>query len=221
MFNYLSKKHWYIRVKLSSDMITDIERSILNLEKTEHNFVNHLLAGKINEEYFIETPSSVQNFIFNTLSKNKNNIIKSGTSVGNLKKFSYTNNSHTSYKKIHSWINFQKKYEYNPTHSHSGDFSYVIWHKIPYSLIDEKIKGPGSISNSSENGSFNFYFVNDNIEVKHLSIPNSIEDNGTLLIFPAKQLHSVNPFYSSDDYRITLSGNITEVQTIDLKNKII
>jgi hypothetical protein len=30
----------------------------------------------------------------------------------------------------------------------------------------------------------------------------------TLLLFPAKLTHAVYPFYSSDDYRISVSGNV-------------
>jgi hypothetical protein len=31
---------------------------------------------------------------------------------------------------------------------------------------------------------------------------------GKMLFFPATLSHSVNPFYTSDDYRISIAGNI-------------
>ena len=36
------------------------------------------------------------------------------------------------------WVNFQKKHEFNPMHTHDGIYSFVIWHKVPYSMEDEK-----------------------------------------------------------------------------------
>ena len=35
------------------------------------------------------------------------------------------------------WCNFQKKYEINPPHTHSGFVSFVIFVQIPYKLEDE------------------------------------------------------------------------------------
>jgi hypothetical protein len=29
-----------------------------------------------------------------------------------------------------------------------------------------------------------------------------------MFIFPSQQMHSVNPFYTSDGFRITVSGNV-------------
>ena len=36
-----------------------------------------------------------------------------------------------------AWVNFQKKYEYNPVHDHGGCFSFVLWLNIPYTREDE------------------------------------------------------------------------------------
>ena len=39
---------------------------------------------------------------------------------------------------MNMWVNFQRKYEFNPLHKHSGLLSFVIWMKIPYNFEDEK-----------------------------------------------------------------------------------
>ena len=39
-----------------------------------------------------------------------------------------------------------------------------------------------------------------------LNVDKSYE--GKILVFPAELMHSVNPFYTSDEYRITVSGNV-------------
>ena len=36
------------------------------------------------------------------------------------------------------WVNYQKKYEFNPPHSHSGVASFVIFIHIPYDLSEEE-----------------------------------------------------------------------------------
>jgi len=216
MFNLISKNHWYIRAKLSDEMISDIKYNISLLEQTKDNEANHFLAGKIDKEYFIEIPISVKEFIFDMIKEYKEDIIKStqlfDNKILNLDSFSYTPTNTNSKFKYQSWVNFQKKYEYNPAHNHDGDYSYVIWYKIPYNKFDERVYGVGSKSHSKTNGNFTFYFVNDENKVDYINISNDSSDNGTLLIFPSTQIHSVNPFYTSDDYRITLSGNINEIK---------
>ena len=36
------------------------------------------------------------------------------------------------------WVNFQKKYEFNPAHTHRGKLSFVIWLDIPYDITMNK-----------------------------------------------------------------------------------
>ena len=107
-----------------------------------------------------------------------------------------------------AWVNFQKKYEYNPIHHHSGIFSYVIWTKVPYD-IENEMKNPSS-RNSSSNipGYFNFHFINTLGEMVSQHFPVDKTWENQMFFFPAKLSHSVNPFFTSDDYRISVSGNI-------------
>jgi hypothetical protein len=48
------------------------------------------------------------------------------------------NNIGKEFQFNNTWINYQKKTEYNPVHHHSGVYSYVIWYQIPYYLKDEQ-----------------------------------------------------------------------------------
>ena len=117
-------------------------------------------------------------------------------------------------KEKQCWINFQKKYEYNPIHTHSGFLSFVIWLKVPYSLQDE-MNQPNSIKAKNEflmvNGDFcfikidNFNFINHPIDRIQLGVDRSWETRGVL--FHAAVPHTVHPFYTSDEYGISISGN--------------
>ena len=41
------------------------------------------------------------------------------------------------------WVNFQKKYEFNPLHDHTGIISFVIWIDVPYTKDLELLSSPG------------------------------------------------------------------------------
>ena len=103
------------------------------------------------------------------------------------------------------WVNFQQKYEFNPIHNHSGIMSFVLWLHIPYNIQDELIMFPDPVNSSS--GCFNFHTIGSLGNIIQTTLPVDKTWNGRFAIFPSSMMHSVNPFYTSDDYRITISGN--------------
>ena len=92
------------------------------------------------------------------------------------------------------WINYQKKFDFVPNHTHEGVFSYTIWMNIPF-------KNEGRFAG-------NFGFAYNSIEgVTRTKI---IEPTaGKMILFPSKIFHQVYPFYTSDEYRISISGNVS------------
>ena len=92
------------------------------------------------------------------------------------------------------WINYQKKFDFVPNHVHEGVFSYTIWMNIPF-------KNEGKFAG-------NFAFAYNSIEgVTRTKI---IEPTaGKMILFPSKIFHQVYPFYTSDEYRISISGNVS------------
>jgi Putative 2OG-Fe(II) oxygenase len=105
------------------------------------------------------------------------------------------------------WVNFQKKYEFNPIHNHLGLMSFVLWIDTPYDIKDELANPSGINSNSNCPGHFSFIFINSMGQVQTKLIPVDKSYNGKLVLFPAKMYHCVYPFYTSDEYRISVSGN--------------
>ena len=109
----------------------------------------------------------------------------------------------------HLWVNFQKKYDFNPVHNHNGVLSFVIWMKIPYKYEDEnntaRTKG---IAEGCLSGCFQFLFTSmlGQIVKHNFHLDSSYE--GTILIFPSQLNHAVYPFFTSDEDRISISGNI-------------
>jgi hypothetical protein len=105
------------------------------------------------------------------------------------------------------WVNFQEKHEFNPAHSHTGVLSFVIWIDIPYNIQDEKLQSPGVESISPLAGNFTFHYTNSLGKIchQHIGADHSMENH--FFLFPAQLNHSVAPFYTSDKYRISVSGN--------------
>lgn len=167
---------------------------------------NKKLIGHIKEEYLISRcEESFELFLVDCL--------KNPCHQGTLR-----NNKYDLFigKKLESinldtlWVNYQKKYEFNPLHDHAGVFSFVIFVKIPYDLkkednyFNELDKTQQQIHNSR------FCFVNTKAdgEIHNTAIDVDKSFEGKMFLFPSIQQHLVYPFYTSNDYRITISGNL-------------
>lgn len=103
------------------------------------------------------------------------------------------------------WANYAKKYDFFPIHSHTGSYGFVIWVKIPYNLEDELSR---YISDSSRASLFCFHYTNTLGKINTLPLKIDKSWEWKMAFFPAELNHSVNPFYTSDEYRISISGNV-------------
>lgn len=110
-----------------------------------------------------------------------------------------------------AWVNFMKKYEYNPVHNHSGLFSFVMWTQIPYTREDEAnlstVPSKAIKENKVTNGAFEIFYTNTMGSLDSSRLPLDKSYEGGILFFPSQFYHTVYPFYTSDDYRISVSGN--------------
>ena len=109
------------------------------------------------------------------------------------------------------WVNFQKQHEYNPPHNHGGDFSFVVWMKIP-TRSAEQHKLEFLRGHRKPNAS-NFQFSYLDINGKQRQYPYLMNPSmeGMMLFFSADLIHSVNPFYECDEDRISISGNLSHL----------
>ena len=108
---------------------------------------------------------------------------------------------------ITSWINRQKKNEFNPPHTHDGHLSFVLYTEIPEGLEKEcrnsvhNSPGPGCIT-------FDFNLPGGNINKYFLQTHSHLPSVGDLFIFPAGLPHWVYPFKTTEGERVSISGNI-------------
>jgi len=125
--------------------------------------------------------------------------------------FNYKGGDPDSYKLNPPWVNFQRKHEYNPMHNHSGTFSFVIWLKIPYTIEQEKSATNYVLEDKNNAGTFNFHYTDALGLLTSWSIPADRTYERRMIMFPASLNHSVNPFFSSDEFRISVSGNLARI----------
>ncbi len=162
--------------------------------------MNHSLAGQITKEYQITKSLPLLNPYLEEMSrayqKEWNYYPKENPNNNNLKVESV-------------WVNMQKKLELNPLHDHDGTLSFVAWLHVPFKLQDERnmdnVKNARTVELAST-----FQFVYTTALGQIANCPLFVENGweGRIIMFPAKLLHMVYPFQSSDDYRISIAGNL-------------
>tara|TARA_B110000495_G_scaffold160822_1_gene145291 strand:- start:387 stop:1082 length:696 start_codon:yes stop_codon:yes gene_type:complete len=103
------------------------------------------------------------------------------------------------------WINYQKATEFNPTHSHTGILSSVLYIDVPEVIAEESTH---STSNMACAGQIEFHYGPNVLGVNgtHKIVPKT----GDILLFHAELNHSVYPF-KSDVERISMSFNVSNI----------
>ncbi len=107
------------------------------------------------------------------------------------------------------WVNFQKENEFNPSHNHTGIFSFVIWVKIPTDWREQHALPISANSNDPKASDFEFRYTSILGDIEGYSYFLDKESEGNMLFFPAKLMHTVYPFYNCDKERVSISGNIS------------
>jgi hypothetical protein len=196
----------FITKKFTNDELLPIINEINEIKLNFNNATpyNEYLAGNLKHEYLLlnsfnyaETLISPLIHEFNkhfpTVFESEFDLFKKGTEL--------------KFKLETLWVNFMKKYEFNPMHTHTGVYSFVLWIDIPYDIKDEMSRESSIKSNTNCPGHFEFFYTNSFGKIEAHSIPADKSFNSVLVFFPAKLNHCVHPFYTSDEYRISVSGN--------------
>ena len=190
-------------------VLTDVPKDILSkldecIDEKGLNPVNGDLAGNIMHEYSIPKGKPVVSpmlmHMVTEFNKKYPNYIKKAHSTVNYKQ--------VDIELFNLWVNFQKKHEFNPMHVHDGLYSFVIWHKVPYGIKNEKARLPNIRDEDFRAGMFAFFYSEPGGKIYQEAIPVDKNWQGKIALFPASLDHCVYPFYTSDDYRVSISGNI-------------
>ena len=198
---------------LYKDVPKDVLEYLIN-EPNKKSKANYKLAGHIKREFdYTNIPEFVKNFFVLSINDIEPKKVKDLL-------FKYTILSKNCQFALDSlWVNYQKKHEFNPLHHHSGLYSFIVFLKIPYDLNKElrvfndtnKMIEKGELIEAQDNNRTSklTFVISDrlgDIQEHLIEVDKSFE--GKMLMFPAKLNHQVYPFYTSNGYRITVSGNI-------------
>jgi hypothetical protein len=193
----------FMEVTLSEDELLPIKNEIQEIQSNFNKAwnVNHTLAGNIAKEYqLVKCKDHINHNLFKYF-------IDYDNATGCITKSNILTNA-APMVVDNPWVNFQSKHEFNPPHNHSGVLSFVIWIQIPYNIKDEMNVVNCVKSKSPLAGYFSFHYINTIGELSHYHIPADNTMEGKMIIFPSRLTHSVSPFYTSDQYRISVSGNV-------------
>ena len=106
------------------------------------------------------------------------------------------------------WVNFQKQGEFNPSHSHSGVYSFVIWMKEPVKHAEQNKKDISRRSNNPKLSTFEFQYLDMLGLQSGYSYRCDPQNVGKMLFFPSLLSHQVYPFMDCDEERVSVSGNV-------------
>ena len=185
------------------EIVNDTADKVLSSETASVEWDwSHKLVGKVHKEIQIPVSNKEhRELLFTTMR---------GACVDYLKE-SIKNNTAYGWKKIasdavptvdnihmaHSWVVSQYAGEYNPWHHHSGDFSSVIYLKLPPNMhkeIEEDLE-----DHYPANGLIEFMFgENQGFRSDNLKFKPEV---GKLLMFPSWLRHFVYPFKSEGERR--------------------
>ena len=138
------ENYGFIQVKYSDQESQELKKDAYDMLNNNFNDLNSYsknLAGNLEKEFSYNRLDVIDALISPAVAK-YNEVFPSYThSLG------YFDREMPDIKLNNAWINFQTKHEFNPMHTHSGVFSFVIWLDIPYNMRHERMIS--SVKNSN------------------------------------------------------------------------
>ena len=157
---------------------------------------NHKLAGHLDHQFLYK--AETQNWFYREI-----NPILNAYREGHCKYHGIENLSvELSFDDL--WINYMKPGDFNPMHTHGGDYSFVLFLDVPKLLNKERENFKGT---STKPGQLMFEYTQQ-ARPRWATTGTSISpETGDFFMFPALLQHWVAPFKSKVT-RISVSGNL-------------
>jgi len=196
----------FVLADLPEDIFLKVKQCCSDIEKDPDGAkpANAILAGAIDQEYFVDSVKHELEPYLIWLSNEYDSHYHYTQTVDYMdigdRKWQFSVDS--------VWANFQRKHEFNPVHNHGGTLSFVIWVQIPYELEEEFKQSREHNDYPKTTSCFQFLVTNNIGQICSHTLPVDKSWEGKIIVFPSKMMHTVYPFYTSDDYRVSVSGNI-------------
>ena len=191
-------------------MRTKVPDYIIKKLKTEgkkaKESYNHALAGHLDNQYLY--PVNVQNWFYKEIHP-----ILTTYRDGHCK-FHGIENLPVELSFDDLWVNYMKAGDFNPIHTHGGDYSFVLFLDVPKQLKKEQENFKGT---SARPGELLFEYTQQ-AKPRWATTGTAVTpETGDFFMFPALLQHWVAPFKSKVT-RISVSGNLRIVNRDKLPN---
>jgi hypothetical protein len=190
----------FVQDDVPTSIMKELETMVTEVQTDECRITSKKLAGNIELTYQLQNSKTLENYLLTLCDYYSSNHDLTHTTKNLSSRFLSLDNC---------WVNVQKKNEFQPMHSHDGDFSFVIWTQIPYNLSEEHCSKSTAKSNSPRQGMFSFFYTNIFGEIREAAFPVDQNYQGKIFLFPGCLNHMVYGFQSSEQSRISISGNLT------------
>jgi uncharacterized protein (TIGR02466 family) len=170
----------------------------------EEDSYNHRLAGHLKNQFLFK--KETQSWFYKEI-----NPILNAYREGHCNYHSLENRP-MELKYDDLWINYMKSGDFNPLHTHGGDYSFVLFLDVPKKLVKEQEDYQGT---SGKPGALMFEYTQQ-ARPRWATTGSIIKpQTGDFYMFPAMLQHWVCPFKSKVT-RISVSGNLR----IENRNKL-
>jgi len=191
-YTHMNWGPFVLKTKLPDYIIKEL---LIQGKKTKQSY-NRSLAGHLDNQFLYSV--EVQNWFYKEITP-----ILQAYREGHCKYHGIESlNVELSFDDL--WINYMKAGDFNPMHTHGGDYSFVIFLQVPDKLKQEMRDFKGT---SAKPGMLMFEYTQQ-AKPRWATTGTAIApETGDMYIFPALLQHWVAPFKSKVE-RISVSGNI-------------
>lgn len=178
----------YIKVKVPESIISYIKNEVLGVNDSTENSsgVSGVAGAGTMTHHNFKDSNPLKDYIL----KESQSYLKAFAPAVNYKIQSDGIDPRSQIYAHEPWINIQKQTEWLPPHDHAGFISYTIWVSLP------------------EESTFEFIYTTITGDTVKNPLTLTKENEGELIMFPAKIMHCVHPFFNSNETRITVAGNL-------------
>ena len=139
-------KVWHEPIPLG--LFNKLKDACIERRKDEDWDYNNKLVGALNQQSSLVATEGLEDYLTKTSENIWHTFFQTCPHKGEF------NPNYLDLREL--WVNYQKKYDFNPLHIHSGIFSFVIWVQIPYDLKKEQER---YAANENETAAFMFQYI--------------------------------------------------------------
>ncbi len=104
------------------------------------------------------------------------------------------------------WCRASTRHDYQSLHDHKGIFTFVIWMKIP---VNSKLERADQGGFRPEAGEVCLTYIDTLGTIQKMNFSLCPKCNGQMILFPSEMNHVVWPHHSTDEWRISVAGDIS------------